>query len=120
MFGGNFAPAGGAFCNGAQLPISENEILFNLIGTTYCGDGQNTFALPNLSGRVPVHQGKGSIIGELAGAEAVTLTGGQLPLHSHPFTCSTNPGGSTNPPGNVPASVVAGSAYIEAPATAAM
>src|SRR5580700_12339349 len=83
MFGGNFAPAGWAFCNGALLPISENSTLFNLIGTTYGGDGQSTFALPNLQSRVPIHQGMGAIIGTPAGTESVTLTVQQIPLHSH-------------------------------------
>jgi len=87
MFAGNFAPAGWMFCNGALLPISENETLFNLIGTTYGGDGQETFALPNLSSRVPVHQGnfQGTpfLLGELSGTETVTLTLNQIPAHNH-------------------------------------
>src|SRR5664279_3944416 len=83
MFGGNFAPAGWAFCNGALIPIAENETLFNLIGTTYGGDGQNTFALPDLQGRVPVHQGNGFVMGQRAGAESVTLTQAQMPAHTH-------------------------------------
>lgn len=83
LFAGNFAPAGWAFCNGALLPISENDTLFTLIGTSYDGDGQSTFALPDLRGRVPVHQGNGSVIGELAGVESVTLTVAQTPNHSH-------------------------------------
>ena len=78
MFGGSFAPAGWAFCNGALLPISENDALFTLIGTIYGGDGQETFALPNLQSRLPLHQGTGPsgnsyIIGEAAGVESVTL-----------------------------------------------
>ncbi len=88
MFGGNFAPAGWMFCEGQLLPISENETLFQLIGTTYGGDGQNTFALPNLQGRAPRHMGTGSdgatvVIGESAGVESVTLTTQQIPSHSH-------------------------------------
>ncbi len=83
MFGGNFAPVGWAFCNGALIPISENDALFNLIGTTYGGDGQNTFALPNLQSRVPVHVGPGFALGQAAGAETVTLTTSQIPAHSH-------------------------------------
>ena len=83
MFGGNFAPAGWMFCEGQLLPISENETLFNLIGTTYGGDGQETFALPNLSGRLPVHMGQGPGLqnyqmGELYGTESVTLTTSQI------------------------------------------
>ena len=87
MFAGNFAPAGWAFCDGSLQPISENETLFNLIGTTYGGDGQETFALPNLSGRIPIHAGQGPglsqtyTIGEAAGVESVTLTTSQIPAH---------------------------------------
>jgi microcystin-dependent protein len=83
MFGGNFAPAGWAFCDGQLLPISENETLFQLIGTTYGGDGQETFALPDLRGRIPIHQGSGFILAETGGAEEVTLTVQQIPAHSH-------------------------------------
>ncbi|HZU31818.1 MAG TPA: tail fiber protein [Candidatus Angelobacter sp.] len=83
MFGGNFAPAGWAFCNGALLPISENDVLFQLIGTTYGGDGQNTFALPDLQSRIPIHQGPGFVLGQTGGAESVTLTLNQIPAHSH-------------------------------------
>jgi microcystin-dependent protein len=90
MFGGNFAPAGWMFCDGQLLPISENETLFNLIGTTYGGDGQTTFALPNLQSRVPIHAGQGPTLsnyqlGEMAGAEAVTLAASQMPVHTHPI-----------------------------------
>ena len=95
MFGGNFAPAGWAFCNGALIPISENETLFNLIGTTYGGDGQSTFALPNLQSRVPIHQGPGFLIGQSGGTESVTLTTNQMPSHSHvpqAFTTAGNLG----------------------------
>src|SRR3982751_6249977 len=89
MFAGNFAPAGWAFCHGQLIPISENDVLFTLIGTTYGGDGQETFALPNLNGRVPIHNGQGPgisqtyVIGEAAGAESVTLNTNQLPQHLH-------------------------------------
>ncbi|UVO55772.1 phage tail protein [Sphingomonas sp. SUN039] len=88
LFGGNFAPAGWGFCDGSLQAISEQETLFQLIGTTYGGDGQNTFALPDLRGRVPVHQGTlagGSsyTIGQFAGVESVTVTTNQLPSHSH-------------------------------------
>jgi microcystin-dependent protein len=88
MFGGTFAPAGWMMCAGQLLPISENDILFNLIGTAYGGDGQSTFALPDLQGRVPVHQGTGSDginyqMAEKAGVESVTLTTQQIPLHTH-------------------------------------
>ena len=88
MFAGNFAPAGWMFCEGQLLPISENETLFNLIGTTYGGDGRATFALPDLRGRVPIHQGNGFILAETGGAEEVTLTVQQIPTHSHPLLAS--------------------------------
>src|SRR4029453_15268670 len=84
MFGGNFAPAGWMFCDGQLLPISENETLFQLIGTTYGGDGESTFALPDLQGRLPIHQGNGFIQAETGGVETVTLTVAQIPAHSHP------------------------------------
>lgn len=99
MFGGNFAPAGWMFCEGQLLPISENETLFNLIGTTYGGDGQSTFALPDLRGRLPVHQGNGVVLAETGGAETVTLTVNQVPAHSHPFQASTNVSQDTSPAG---------------------
>jgi microcystin-dependent protein len=101
MFGGNFAPAGWAFCNGSLLPISENETLFNLIGTTYGGDGQETFNLPDLRGRVPMHQGNGHLIGEMSGVEEVTLTLAQLPSHTHPVGANSGPGSQQSPAGNV-------------------
>src|SRR6058998_75675 len=98
MFGGNFAPVGWAFCNGALIPISENDALFTLIGTTYGGDGQETFALPNLQGRVPIHMGtnpgSGTTfqLGELNGVEQVTLNSNQMPVHSHQLVASTQTG----------------------------
>lgn len=101
MFGGNFAPAGWAFCNGALLPISENDVLFNLIGTTYGGDGQQTFALPNLQSRVPMHVGPGFALGQTGGAESVTLTTNQIPSHSHVPQANNNPGTSTSPQNSV-------------------
>ena len=94
MFGGNFAPAGWAFCNGSLIPISENDALFNLIGTTYGGDGQNTFALPDLQSRVPIHVGPGFALSQSGGAESVTLTTSQIPAHSHvpqSFSTGGNP-----------------------------
>jgi microcystin-dependent protein len=87
MFGGNFAPIGWAFCNGQLLDIAQNDVLFALLGTTYGGDGMITFALPNLQGRLPVHQGNNQgttyNMGEASGTEAVTLTSNQLPIHTH-------------------------------------
>ncbi len=101
MFGGNFAPAGWAFCDGQLIPISENDVLFTIIGTTYGGDGQETFALPNLQSRVPMHQGNGFVIGEAAGTESVTLTTQQIPLHTHPMVATTTGGTSTTPTNNI-------------------
>jgi microcystin-dependent protein len=97
MFGGNFAPAGWAFCNGSPLPIAENEALFQLIGTTYGGDGQETFNLPNLQGRVPIHQGAGYQIGAGGGSPSVTLTVQQMPMHGHLLQGSTATASGTNP-----------------------
>lgn len=97
MFAGNFAPAGWMFCEGQLLPISENETLFQLIGTTYGGDGESTFALPDLRGRIPIHQGNGFILAETGGAEEITLTVSQIPAHSHPFLASTNVSQDTSP-----------------------
>jgi microcystin-dependent protein len=97
MFAGNFAPAGWMFCEGQLLPISEFETLFNLIGTTYGGDGQNTFALPDLRGRLPVHQGGGFTVGEFGGVETVQLTTTQIPAHNHPFKVTPNLGGGSAP-----------------------
>jgi microcystin-dependent protein len=90
MFGGNFAPRGWAFCDGSVLPISQNEALFSLIGTTYGGDGQSTFNLPDLRGRLPIHQGGGFVIGQSAGTEAVTLTLNQIPQHTHAVSARTS------------------------------
>jgi microcystin-dependent protein len=103
MFAGNFAPAGWMFCEGQQLPISENETLFQLIGTTYGGDGESTFNLPDLRGRIPLHQGNGFILAETGGAEEITLTTNQMPVHNHAFTAVTAVGTSPNVAGNLPA-----------------
>ena len=97
MFAGNFAPAGWMFCEGQLLPISENETLFQLIGTTYGGDGESTFALPDLRGRVPLHQGSGFILAETGGAEEVTLTINQSPSHTHAMIASTNASQDVSP-----------------------
>src|SRR5258708_1367191 len=101
MFAGNFAPAGWMFCEGQLLPISEYETLFNLIGTTYGGDGQSTFALPDLRGRVPVHQGNGFTLAETGGVETVTLTIQTIPAHSHPLVASNDIPAGTNPQNNL-------------------
>src|ERR1041384_1878566 len=102
MFAGNFAPVGWAFCNGALMPISENDALFNLIGTTYGGDGQETFALPNLQSRVPIHLGPqvGQGLGLSGGTEEVTLTVQQLPAHTHVMTAADAIGGAKSPANN--------------------
>ena len=112
IFAGNFAPRDWALCNGQLLPISGNDALFYLIGTTYGGDGQSTFALPNLQGRVAIHQTGGFVMGQGGGAENVTLTGNMLPSHSHDFMASKNAGTQINPPGNVPATVAVGAGSI--------
>jgi microcystin-dependent protein len=101
MFAGNFAPAGWMFCEGQLLPISENETLFQLIGTTYGGDGESTFALPNLSGRIPIHQGNGFILAETGGAEEITLTVNQIPAHSHPCLASADVPALSSPTNNL-------------------
>ena len=101
MFAGNFAPAGWMFCEGQLLPIAENETLFNLIGTTYGGDGQETYALPDLRGRLPIHQGNGFILAQTGGAEEITLTVSQIPVHTHPLLASSSIGGKPTPEANV-------------------
>jgi microcystin-dependent protein len=114
MFAGNFAPAGWMFCDGQLLQISENDVLFNLIGTTYGGDGQENFALPDLQSRVPIHMGKGKDgvtyqLAEAAGTESVTLTTQQIPSHTHAFLGSTTAATLTSPKD----SVVATSAQVD-------
>ena len=99
MFAGNFAPADWALCDGSLLAIAENSVLFALIGTTYGGDGQTTFALPDLRGRAPVHQGPNFVIGSRAGTESVAVTSQQLPVHTHTPHAATV-GNATGPVGN--------------------
>ncbi len=111
MIGCRFAPAGWAFCNGATLPISENEVLFQLIGTTYGGDGEETFQLPDLQGRFPMHMGNSFVMGQKAGTEEVTLTVNQIPNHQHTPNASTT-GGSDSPNGNVWANSTTGKPYV--------
>ena len=113
MFGGNFAPAGWMFCEGQLLPISEYETLFNLIGTTYGGDGQSTFALADLRGRVPVHQGNGFILAEQGGVEEVTLTVNQIPAHSHSLLASGDLGNQLTTTGNLLSNSQGAIPYIE-------
>lgn len=116
MFAGNFAPAGWMFCDGSQLSIAEFETLFNLIGTTYGGDGQQTFNLPDLRGRVPLHMGTGQstyVLGESGGVEQVTLTTQQTPVHNHALTATTTIGTQPNPGGNVLANSQGPQPYIQ-------
>jgi microcystin-dependent protein len=120
MFGGNFAPAGWMFCEGQLLPIAENETLFQLIGTTYGGDGQSTFALPDLRGRIPVHQGDPFILAETGGAEQITLTVAQIAAHSHPLLCKNGAATDPNPQNDLLAEQLAVSAYQSQPGAAAM
>jgi microcystin-dependent protein len=101
LVGFNFAPVGWAICNGQTVPISENDTLFNLIGTTYGGDGQSTFNLPNLQGRSSVHQGPGYVVGQPGGTETVTLTVQQIPAHNHILVGSSSSGNTTNFQGKV-------------------
>jgi microcystin-dependent protein len=101
MVGFNFAPAGWMLCQGQLLPIDQNEALFNLIGTTYGGDGQATFALPNLQSRVPMHQGSNYVIGESGGTETVTLTVSQIPPHNHPALAQSENGNQGSPANGV-------------------
>ncbi len=112
MFGGNFAPAGWMFCEGQLLPISENDTLFQLIGTTYGGDGQSTFALPDLRGRLPLHFGNGSVVGETGGVEEITLTTNQIPAHAHPLLAAAVTGDQIGPANNVPANSFNVTPYI--------
>ena len=117
MFAGNFAPAGWMFCEGQLLPISENETLFQLIGTTYGGDGQSTFALPDLRGRIPIHQGNGFILAETGGAEEITLTVQQIATHSHPLLASADQNNTPNPGTHVLGAPLTATPYFAGPVT---
>lgn len=101
IFAGNFAPAGWMFCEGQLLPISEYETLFNLIGTTYGGDGQSTFSLPDMRGRIPSHMGNGFTLAETGGVEEITLTVNQIPAHSHPMLASADIPTLSTPQNNI-------------------
>ena len=119
MFAGNFNPSGWMFCDGTTLAISENETLFQLIGTTYGGDGETTFNLPDLRGRVPIHQGTSSasgstyVIGEMGGTETVTLTTQQMPSHNHALVATQNAGTQPNPGGNILANSQGPQPYLQ-------
>ena len=121
MFGGSFAPSGWAFCHGQLMPISENDALFTLIGTTYGGDGQETFGLPNLQGRLPMHMGTAlgqtMQLGEMGGVENVTLTTNQMPAHTHPLIASAAPGFANRPTGMTPGTSNNVDLYADQPTT---
>lgn len=124
MFAGNFAPSGWLFCNGALVPIAENDVLFQLLGTTYGGDGQTTFGLPDLRGRVPLMQGTQSsqtfTLGQLAGQESTTLTTQQIPSHAHYVNADGTTANSSTPANSLPGTPGAGSTptyYISAAST---
>ena len=112
MFAGNFAPAGWMFCEGQLLPISENETLFQLIGTTYGGDGQSTFGLPELRGRIPIHNGNGFILAEAAGVEEVTLTTQQIASHNHSFLGANVQANQIQAQGALPANTITITPYL--------
>jgi microcystin-dependent protein len=121
IFPFNFAPRGWAMCNGQILPISQNTALFSLLGTTYGGNGQSTFALPNLQGAVPMHPGQGSglslhDLGESGGSDSVTLLDSELPAHSHALTASGSDGTDNSPAGQQLASGVGIGMYAAPPA----
>jgi microcystin-dependent protein len=118
MFAGNFAPNGWMFCEGQTLPISENDVLFQLIGTTYGGDGEETFNLPNLASRVPIHMGTGPDgttyqLGEMAGTEQETLTVQQIPAHNHALLATAGTATGRDPvPGFAPG-IAAGDVFVD-------
>ncbi len=123
MFAGNYAPQGWALCNGTLQSISGNEALFALIGTTYGGDGQTTFALPDMRGRLPLHQGTGlgltaRVMGQAFGSEAVTLLQTQMPSHTHTLVASTADATASVPTGAVPAGQPGDTLYLSTPTAA--
>lgn len=125
IFGGNFAPQGWAFCDGSLLSISTNAALFSILGTTYGGNGQTTFALPDLRGRTPLHPGQGSglsnyNLGETGGVETATLTPAKIPAHGHGLQGRSGPATSHSPAGSVPAQPSAGAVYKSGGSTVTM
>ena len=115
MFAGNFAPNGWLMCEGQLLPISENDTLFTLLGTTYGGDGQETFALPDLRGRIPIHQGSEQLLGQPGGSEEITLTVQQIPTHNHAAIGAAVTGDQTSANGALPANSVTITPYLNTP-----
>jgi microcystin-dependent protein len=120
MFAGNYAPQGWALCNGTLQSISENEALFALIGTTYGGDGQSTFALPDMRGRLPLHQGTGPgltarVMGQAFGSEMVTLAATQMPSHTHTLVASSADATASVPTGAIPAGQPNDTMYLSSP-----
>ena len=125
MFAGNFAPRGWALCGGQLLPIAQNAALFSILGTTFGGDGRTNFALPDLRGRGPVGAGQGAglsniVLGEMAGAESVTLQVSNMPAHTHSIGCDNTGAGSTAPSGMVPGSDSKSAIYSSKPPNATM
>ena len=118
MFAGTFAPVNWAFCNGQTVAIADYDTLFNLIGTTYGGDGETSFNLPDLRGRAPMHQGGGFALGQMGGEEQVTLSSQQMPAHTHTLTANTTAGSSASPSGALLAQTSGGvQLYYEGQAT---
>ena len=120
VFAGNFAPAGWALCDGQLLPIAENDVLFTLIGTYYGGDGQSTFALPDLRGRAPVHMGSNYVLAEQAGSETVTLTSNEMPSHTHAPAANADAATASSPAGNLWAASNNYNHFAPAPGSVAM
>ena len=122
LTGFSFAPQGWAFCDGSLLAIADYDALFSLLGTTYGGDGQSTFALPDLRSRVPIHVGSGFVIGQAGGQESVSLNVQQLPIHSHSSTLCTSTQGTSGTPtsGSIWAVSQKGSLYNGAAPTVTM
>ena len=119
MFAGNFAPRGWAYCDGQLLAVSQNDALFSLLGTIYGGDGRTTFGLPDLRGRIPLHQGQGPglssrRLGSKSGGEKVTLTTNQLASHAHDFNANTAAAAGSAPQGKVLADATPARIYKEA------
>ena len=120
MFAGNFAPEGWQLCNGAILPISGNETLFKLVGTLYGGDGQSTFAVPDLRGRVPIHQAAGYPLAQSGGAPEVQITHNSMPAHTHQLFASSDPANATGPQGNVVAAGLNSVTFYSSPPSGPM